>query len=163
MSLIYLHYFTIHLQDADVTALPATHTEYLKEIARDYRGSQILATAYPLGDTWDSKWFIKWYNEGGSKEYLQLDTRTEAGRLAVARFNDYEKEWAAKLESLENTNETHNMIYELLYLHTKKGNKDDIYGSSTEGLHRGLAIMHTLVKSKVNPFTGEIVPNSLTL
>ena len=38
-------------------------------------------------------WFEDWNNSGG-RTYLKINARTEEGRQAVVKFNNFESEWA---------------------------------------------------------------------
>ena len=65
----------------------------LKEVTSDFRGSPTSATAFPVAETFSEKWFDEWLKHDNAEEYLKCDTRTDEGRLQVARFNGYKKEW----------------------------------------------------------------------
>ena len=132
-------------------------------VARDFRGEKTLATAYRLGNDWDPKWFTKWLDNKGCKDYLLNDTHTEEGRMNVAKFNNYKADCDEKVATLTSSTSVQEKIHSLLMLHTINGSAHHIYDSSIKGLHRTLAILHALLVSKIDPYTARFSLNSLTL
>lgn len=159
----YVLYICIMFQNNDMSKLPATETDHLKLVARDFCGETILATAYPLGDYWNPGWFTNWLDNNGGKDYLLNDTHTEEGRMNVAKFNNYEAAWKENVATFTSKTSVQEKIHDLLILHTINGSAHDIYGGSIEGLHRTLAILHALLVSNIDPYTVRLVLNSLTL
>ena len=41
-------------------------------------------------------------------------------------------------------------------------NRDPVYFGTTEGLHRGIAVIHVITESKINDFTAQLTQGSLT-
>ena len=53
----------------------------------------VYATATPGAEKFDPKWFEKWYEEEGGREYLMYDPRNEDDRMKIADWNGWGQTW----------------------------------------------------------------------
>ena len=132
----------------------------LRPVAIDFVGVRPEATIAPPEEDCTDNWYQHWLNEGG-KEYLQNDLRTKQGRKAFIDFNGFNDEWNENTEmELEETTVQQKIAY-LMKLLAKKKMKDNIYHSSIEMMHRQITITQIVTASRVNHYTGALVPDSL--
>ena len=132
-------------------------------VARDFCGEKTLATAHPLSNNWNQKWFTKRLDNEGCKVYLLNDTRREEGWMNVVKFNNYKADWDQKVAPFTSGTSVQEKIHDPLMIHTINGSAHHIYNGSIEGLHRTLVILHALLVSKIDPYTARFVLDSLTL
>jgi len=134
----------------------------LRPVAIDFLGDVPKATIAPKEQDCTDNWYQQWLNNGGV-EYLQSDLRIKQGREAVINYNGFSAEWKANREmQVEETTVQQKIAY-LMKLLAKKKMKDDIYHSLIEMMHRQITITQIVTASKVNHFTGALVPGSLTV
>lgn len=104
-------------------------------------------------------WFEDWYNSGG-RTYLKINARTEEGRQAVVKFNNFESEWAELGGDDMTPSEQYHCIMKLL---SQKKMKDDTYMGAIEMMHRLMATTQLLTNSTPDHFTAMIKEGTLLM
>ena len=155
-------FYAFITKNEPVDKLPESQVDYLKEVARDFRGKRTLATAYPTTN-FTSEWFTKWMDEGG-KAYAEMDARLEENQTTIAEFCGFDTEWAAYTSASNYSTTPKQQIYnDLFFMYTKKGSKKNVYTGPKEGLHRGFGDTIALNRSRIDVLTAQVVYKSLTL
>ena len=148
-------------QEEDLTKRSASQLAHLKPVAREYRGNLNLIPLAPKGDSCTSNWLEQWKNNGG-QDYALLDLRTKEGRRGVAKFHHYEPAWLLKENEYDADERVSTKIYDCLFMLADMRVRDPVYFGTTEGLHRGIAVTHAITESKIDAFTAQLKPGSLT-
>ena len=93
------------------------------------------------------------------KEILKTNATTEEGEYKVAEYFGVDNKWQCLLEQWEKENQNvtgFKRYYKLLFLVKSKSEKDRVWFSFFEGMHRHAAIVAGLVCSKFNHSTNEL-------
>ncbi len=100
------------------------------------------------------------------KEILMTDAATESGQNEVAKYFGVERQWNQLNDEWFETPEAptgYKRYYKLLFLVKSESEKDHIWVSFFEGMHRHAAMVTGLLCSQFDYVTNELKPGSLTL
>jgi hypothetical protein len=100
------------------------------------------------------------------KKILLTDATTEDGEDEVTKYFKVQKEWNCLLDEWHANQRDvigYERYYELLFLVKSKSEEDYIWFIFFEGMHCHAAIITSLLCSKFNHSTNELIPGSLTM
>jgi len=100
------------------------------------------------------------------KELLLSDPTTEEGEIKVAEFFKVLPKWVTLTNKWNDEKKiVHGFrrYYELLFLVKSQSKHDRVWFSFFEGMHRHAAVVTGMLCSKLDNFTNELEPGSLTL
>ena len=69
----------------------------------------------------------------------------------VAKFHNYEPEWFLKENEYDTDERVSKKIFDCMFMLAEMSKRDPVYFGTTEGLHRGIAATHVIMKSKSMP------------
>ena len=80
----------------------------------------------------------------------------------MAKIHAYESKWLGKEDEYDEDESVSKKIYDCLFMLADTTERDRVYFGTTKGLHRGMAVTHVITESKINAFTAQLNPGSLT-